>query len=416
MAANKHTFIIAINELTPDQEGQHRYKYNNISFEISAREGSAQAVYHPSRPTLKTADDLMTSNQAVDALRKMHLYHILRTGKPLKVEKILVSMDDELTEFPQDKEDIPFLSTMLGDELPALPDSWKSEEMLEAVLKTTKTSSEEDLRFACLYSFLAASGKQFQIDRFTCYWMAMNSHYSYLVSCYRETPEMASLADGKQNKLKGRNIDRLALTIMMRLLGCGGFKTAQTHGDVFNNFHHSFSLIDSSRLDELYNLLYEHRSEFTYLPPEELVNPQNSNTVMDLNSQLIALWPDSVEKPERRRPETPPAKKSRKKSGKKSDEESNKKPPFPGISTSAFGFILLDYAYSMRCKYLHGSHTLPLFTSRTDSTSAAFRALSLFLERYLKEAIPAMFQDGWMDSTKRGIITAFANSSDFNQT
>lgn len=74
---------------------------------------------------------------------------------------------------------------------------------------------------------------------------------------------------------------------------------------------------------------------------------------------------------------------------------------------SAWGFLLLDYAYYMRCKYFHGSKATILFTGFNDREIAAFRCLNVFLGNYLREAIPGMFREDWFtqdmfDAVKAG--------------
>ena len=62
---------------------------------------------------------------------------------------------------------------------------------------------------------------------------------------------------------------------------------------------------------------------------------------------------------------------------------------------SAWGFLCLDYAYYIRCNYLHGDKTTILFTAATDPELAAFRALNVFLGEFLKEMIPQVFGENW---------------------
>ena len=62
---------------------------------------------------------------------------------------------------------------------------------------------------------------------------------------------------------------------------------------------------------------------------------------------------------------------------------------------SAWGFLCLDYAYYIRCNYLHGDKTTILFTAATDPELAAFRTLNVFLGEFLKEMIPLVFRENW---------------------
>ena len=360
MAAKKHTYIIAVNQFSYGQDDLCTYTYNRTPFEISARDNRAQVKYQLT--TVKSAEAVIRGTYAGDALRKMHLYHIMRSGGPLHVRKIIVSIDGVCTTFTREDPGFPFVITMLGTRDLGLPDVWKDHAFHQTVLGATKTAAADDLRFVCLYSFLAGTGKRFQVDRFTCYWTAINAHYSYLLSRYRETDDMKALAENKQKKLNTGG-ERTAISALLNVLGCGSSKSPKSFGDNYRDLLYSFRRIDRSQLDSLYDQLYAHRTAPGYIPPGYDEDPR------DLGCQLQAL--------------------------RQLD---------PGLTTSAYGCILLDYAYYMRCEYLHGSHTPPLFVNSNDPEIAAFRVLNLFLERYLKDHIPAMFGDNWMDEEKRSAV------------
>ena len=133
----------------------------------------------------------------------------------------------------------------------------------------------------------------------------------------------------------------------------------------------SASQINSNDLDALYNDLYAHRTDPTYIPAGYDLNGRS------LKSRLQKLLPD--------------------------------------LNMSAYGCILLAYAYHMRCKFLHGNETPPLFLNikKENEDISAFRMLNLFLERFLKAEIPQMFSTSWMDQTKCDAITNFLTSNDY---
>lgn len=392
--AKKRTYIIAINQPSPNQERQDTYKYNGTSIDISANQGCAQVQFQMSSSKLNTAEDVLHSNYGEDALRKLHLYHIICFGAPLQVNSITVSIDDSQTQFTQDTHpDFPFLLTMLGTRTLQLPASWQDKKFVKRVLNTSKSNALKDRRFVCLYAFLAGAGKVYASDAFTCYWTAVNAQYDLLLAEYLN-PKITDLSflDGPEYKQKrgilNRKSERLAISCLMQVLGCGGIKTAQGFKDQYRDLVYSFRDIPVSRLDALYDELYAHRAEPEYVPGEYLAEPR------ELGCQLLALRSPLI-KPDPKKP--------------------GETKTILGVSTSAYGCILLDFAYRMRCEYLHGSCTLPLFSTRKDSVVPAFRALNLFLERHLMEQIPAMFATDWVDQEKQDIITAFILSDDFNQ-
>ena len=390
MAARKHTYIIAINELSPHRAGEYTYKYSSTFFEISAVKGSAQVVFRMGSTKLKTAEDVLRSAYGEDALRKLHLYHIIRFGVPPKVDSITVSIDESETLFTRAHPDFPFLITMLGTSELQLPAAWQEEQFLNAVLNTTKSSALNDRRFVCLYAFLAGTGKDYEVDAFTCYWTAMNAQYDHLYSSYQRTADLSFLGTPANKQKRGifnAKSERTTISMLMRILDCGGIKTAQGFKDQYRDLVYSFRHIPENQLDALYDQLYAHRSDAAYVPAEYLADPR------ELGCQLIALR-SAITKPDPKKP--------------------GETKTILGVSTSAYGCILLDFAYRMRCEYLHGSCTLPLFSTKEDSVVPAFRALNLFLERYLVDHIPDMFSPHWMDQEKQDIITAFILSSDFD--
>ena len=68
---------------------------------------------------------------------------------------------------------------------------------------------------------------------------------------------------------------------------------------------------------------------------------------------------------------------------------------------------MLDYAYYIRCNYLHGDKAAILFTANSDPELAAFRTLNLFLGEFLKETLPRVFRDDWFtEDTYRAVCPA----------
>ena len=367
MAPRKHTYVITINQFSYVEETLCSYRYGQTDCALAANDGRAYVKYQMG--VLKTAGEVVHSPLASDALRKMHLYHVMRWGKALRVGRIVVSIDGHATTFTRDAPGFPFVITMLGNQDLALPECWTAPVFHESVLRATKTAAAEDLRFVCLYSFLAGTGKRFQIDRFTCYWTAMNAYYNYLVARYKESVDQTTLNPSAKKLLK-KVSERGAISALLRILCGSGVRSAKNFNENYRDLTYSFRRIQREELDALYDDLYAHRADPSHIPAGYDGDPRC------LGAQLRTL--------------------------------------LPLLKMSAYGCILLDYAYYMRCEYLHGSHTPPLFVNSSDPEIAAFRVLNLFLERFLKDHIPAMFALGWMDAEKQNAITALFNSNDLN--
>lgn len=62
---------------------------------------------------------------------------------------------------------------------------------------------------------------------------------------------------------------------------------------------------------------------------------------------------------------------------------------------SAYAYILLEYAYYLRCKYVHGNKATILFAAYHDAELTALRVVNHFLSEYLKQVIPVMFDENY---------------------
>lgn len=348
MAAKKHTYTITINQ-RPAMRDLYEYTYRYIPCSIATASSRAAITIRTNKE--KTHDELMQDWDLVtDALRKVHLLHIMRHSQRLNVRTITVSVDGQDKTYTSRSPGFPFLYFMLPPMELDLPESWRGPEFQQNVLGKTKSKTAEDLNFSCLYSFLAGLGKEFEIERFSCYWTAMNAYYHAMTARYNE------LADARHHGKLGENNDTASISALLRVLGCGDKKTNRatrvTLDPMYRDMTYAFRRIGEDALPLLYRQLSDNRTDRAFIPDVPLGDPKN------LADHLRECLPIA--------------------------------------DMSAYGCLLLDYPYYMRCNYFHGNRATPLFASLRDPEVAAFRVLNLFLERFLKEAIPGMFSPGWI--------------------
>ena len=351
----KHTYTIAINRV-PAARNAIEYKYSHYQCTLTCVSGAA-AVSFEAGP-LWAHEDLISFRApiAMDAMCKMHLIHPIRTDSRIQVRKVLVTVDGVTREYDKTSTDapgFPFLHSMLTSTNLALPESWQDAAFQKAVLHHTKTSVKHDLRFACLFSFLAGNGRQFEIERFTCYWTAVNALYNYLLFASRPyyaaehgAATFEDLSKKKKDKLSG---DTTGISALIRLLDCGqklrsqGERTKQKR--LYGPIGSHLCDFSKAELAALHSQLLAHRRDLSWVPD----GPLGQHLAECLTETDLSAW----------------------------------------------GFLCLDYAYYVRCNYLHGSKTTPLFAAERDPELAAFRALNLFLGELLKELIPMVFREGW---------------------
>ena len=348
----KHTYTITLNR-TPSSRDPLQYTYSKTPCTLTCSPGCAAVSFEMG--TLKTHEDLISLRVKVveDALRKMHLIHALRTDSRLRVRSVTITIDGKEETYTQGHPGFPFLYSMLTAKHLNLPETWQEPRFLNALLASTKTDTEKDHRYACLYSYLAGAGMSYESEKFTYYWTAVNALYNHIFDCanpiHARYHGKRHYADTAFNKAVLKQ-DSVGLSILLRLFGSGnqvsdGQARRQTHRKQYGAMKTLLHAISRDNYPELYRQLKAHRTDLHWLPEGPLG---------DHLRECCAR-----------------------------------------TGSSAWGFLMFDYAYYIRCNYLHGEKTTILFTTEADPKLAAFRALNTFLEEFLKEMIPRIFGEDW---------------------
>lgn len=375
----KHTYSVTINRI-PASRDLIEYQYRSTACTLTCSRDAASVRY--ASGVLKTFDDLISFRVDLvkDAMRKMYLLHAMRFSTRLKVRKIIVTIDGESQDYDENSPGFPFLHSMLTAKELALPESWKDRSFQESVLTLTKSASDSDPRYACLFSFLSGSSRVYESEKFTCYWTAVNAHYNYLLKCfkgayarkqgyarYEAIPKQDFEKNGKKRQ-GGKNLkalrdgDAYGLSALILHYGCGdGLRpsaerrrpTGLSEEEARErNFLPQYGALkgllrsySQEELPRLYRQLYDHRTDRTWVPE----GPLGEHLKLCTKRAHMSAW----------------------------------------------SFLVFEYAYYIRCNYLHGSKAAALFASANDPDIAAFRALNCFLSEYLKEVIPQMFREDW---------------------
>ena len=356
----KHTYIISINR-TPASREPIEYKFRQTKCTLTCSKDAASVRFEMG--TLKTHEDLISFRVDLvkDAMRKMYLLHAMRFDARLKVHRVTVTIDGESRDFEKGYPGFPFLYSMLTAKKLDLPESWHDRDFLTAVLTATKSKTDSDHRYACLFSFLAGTGKVYESEKFTCYWTAVNALYNYVYDCARPIHAAVNGAERYEdlsNKKKTLSGDNVGIAMLQRLTGSGvGIASKgvrDTNRRLYGAVKSHLRSIPREDLPALYRQIADHRSDRSWFPEGPLGDHlRECCTVFD---------------------------------------------------SSAWGFLCFDYAYYIRCNYLHGDKAAILFTAATDPELAAFRSLNVFLGEFLKEIIPQIFHEGWFTEESYRII------------
>ena len=346
----KHSYSITINRI-PASRDAIEYKFRTTACTLTCSKDAASVRFEMG--VRKTHEDLISFrvDLAKDAMRKMYLLHAMRFDARLRVRSIIVTVDGEPKTYGQGDPGFPFLYSMLTAKQLGLPESWQDRDFLTAALAATKSRADNDPRYACLFSFLAGTGRAYESEKFTCYWTAVNALYNHIFDCanpFHAARGKVRFDDSAFNKqvLKG---DSVGLGILLRLTGSGPRLSDKAERDSFRQQYGAtktaLRTIPREELPELYRRMHAHRTDPQWFPEGPL------------GAHLRECCART--------------------------------------GCSCWGFLLFDYAYYIRCHYLHGEKTPILFTAASDPELAAFRCLNVFLGEFLKEMIPVIFRENW---------------------
>lgn len=349
MAKASHLYTITINQ-KPGERAPFEYEYASTRFTLTIASGKARVAFR--KGPLYDFEDFVSMQDSGrskaqdifrDAMRKIHLMHVMKYGSSLTVNSITISIDGEEQIYTRKYPHFPFLNAMLRCNDLDLPDSWREVPFWNAVLNVSKTAASSDRRFVCLYSFLAGVSKGYDIEEFTCLWTAVNALYGYLVSCYN------AQAKSRGHKTVGERSEGPSIGALLRALDMGEKRPTRDEADKkrpLNGAMRSFlHAIPGDQLPALYAQLRAHRDVRGWVPEGPL--GEHLRKCMDQTTM------------------------------------------------TAFAYMLIEYPYYLRCNYLHGSKATLLFCAYNDPELDAFRAVNLFLREFLKEMIPEIFRSDW---------------------
>lgn len=176
----KYSYKIIFNEDCSDKRALVYYFGNTHNIKLSVSKG--RAVVWMNMTVKKNKNDFINLDFPVfkDAYRKILLCHVCKYGSGLKVKNIKVVIDnDEFCITGEDTDMFPLMFSMIPDKSFNLNAKWSNELFINKIISSNKTNSNEDFRFAAMYSYLQSKGREYVIDRFTGLWVSMNAYYNY---------------------------------------------------------------------------------------------------------------------------------------------------------------------------------------------------------------------------------------------
>ena len=355
MASKRHFYEILINGGSKRGES-FCCSYDRVK-DLMIRIGVQKIKASFSMTVLKDHSALIEEQRIFfNILNKAYLLHVLFFGCPLTIDSIEIIIDKETKRFTKDTSaGFPFVYSTLSAPLYDFDLPFLNGELTEAICNCSKSTANDDYRMVALFSFLSSFGKEFQIDRFTLLWTAMNAFYNYNALCYQQgVKQMYSCGDNQ------------TLHKSLQLVGKDGLSIGATSW-LLKKQYKPISADDAKKLFPRYCAVEKNLSHLTeehikHLYEESYRNLVEGHSMSDGFAELekeIAVF-----------------------------------------GLPVFSFLLLGYPYYWRCRYLHGNHAPALFLAFNDPELDSLRVMNYFMKRYLTENLRLMFRDDYWDDEK----------------
>ena len=352
------------------------YKFSNTkNIELHVKKNSATIKYR--MKTKKTPNELIAFKDGVfkDSYRKIFLLHGLLFDQDIKVKTVTISVDEIKETYNSDTEGFPFIYSMISKIPMQLPRAWKTKEFCFPLIATPKSNSSNDFKQISVLAFLCSKGRPYIMDRFTNLWTSMNAYYNWYADIYNEyfrkkyhydreiyekirkniSDEMKDDFDKLRNETlsNGRQFsfitsgDTNCMKLLMESINTNGafIKTAQFDSNVamrakLHTFANELCALSSDELERLY-------SYATFLLQGAKI--RSDDEFYDLVMHVKSMDRQNI-----------------------------------------YFFLVFEYPYICRCKYLHGSKALLLLSYENEFEIRRLRAASFFVEKFLSERIPLM--------------------------
>lgn len=357
----KHEYAIVINSGSK-RGSRFIYRYGGTDgITIVLAKGNAAVSF--GMTVLKRPEDFMTADFMLfrDAMRKIYLLHAVLFDSALEIGRITLSIDGEETVFDRTTPHFPFVFSMLtGSEL-SLGRICGCPEIVDAVLESTKSGSENDLKQCALQAYLLSKSRQFETDRFMNLWTSMNAFYGEIAIRAEEAISRRTDTARKdlQSKYRLYKLDNPSIGALIRLIQ-PGFVFPRKPDDIpeyrkaYRLIGRSLAAIGDLDIDELY---------------DEAFGSKDNDPGKTKNKPLYeAAAP---------------------------------------LGISLYVFLLLVYPYWLRCSYFHGSRVQPVVAAYSDPELLDLSVVNGFLDRFLSDNIPGLFGSGELTESETDSILQY---------
>lgn len=335
----KHCYEIIVNQpLKKCTEVVYDYsatKGKGIKLQIS--NNAIRIIAHLSSLYENDAVVVSTNNIFSDAIKKAFLLHLIVYSKNIRIKKMSVSIDGEKSDIPipQGGATPPLYSLVNNELIHKTPNHWNNPSFFYVI--TSRTRSNQDTRWAALFAALCAKSKTFEIERFIYQWMSFNGIYNYFSERINNLRPLTK--KGKKQQVN----EKEELQWFLQLYGLG---------------NETIERPSSKRIAN---------EVIAILKNSDISMIQSAD---DLSEELKAQIEGALVK----------------KDGTKYD-------------LSAYGYLLVSFAYYFRCNVFHANKPLPLFCYADEVELKCLHLINALLENFIDAQLHRIFDDTYVEAT-----------------
>lgn len=374
MASDKTIYKVYLNNSLDSYDHSFSFSLNKKPVMIALSDSNA--VITVERTTKYKPEDIAKGKHDLfsETVKKVMLVHLLLYSKCIDIQSIRVVIKNKTFDFSVKDHNMRYVSTLIHNQVqPDFTENWQDKELIETIIGTNKTKS--DSRMSALYAFILSRSRKAVIERFVDLWISFNGMYSYFSSLYeKKTSQEAEqlkrfiIQTGEGNiKIERSFTDRIARKVTEHLKNSNvdAINYEWLNGDDGQNFS-----------NELVQLI---KTEISTI--EDEYNKQNE----ELNNKLKNANNDEKAKIQ--------------KSIQSNLTKIGNLEPYKIYSNSAYIYLMVEYAYYFRCKYIHANEVLPLFTYNDEHIIRCIELVNRLLDNYIDNNLYKWFSAQYINGT-----------------
>lgn len=336
----KKTYTVVCGKERKKYKFEDNYTFQNVNVFFAFSENAFKAcIKMDSTSDLET---FMKSPRFYDLLAKAYIVHFIYFSKELKIEELKITIDSEAKTFPYVEK--PLLFSLLENEpVSKMPLAFRNFDFIHKILNTSKNNY--DSRFSSLFAFMISKTKKYEPERFFNLWIAMNGLYGFYAKLIVEGMNFSKEKD-KEDDTPSK------ISCENKQIQCFQF---------FNNFGND-SITKKAR-----NRICGSMKNLLKTIPAKCLQSKSEFDESEYKARLEKILSDA------------------------------------NISVSCYGFLLLHFAYDLRCATFHANKPQPLLYIREKHGWKIYEFINKLLEEYLNDNLYKFFIPDFISAERQRI-------------